>query len=154
MSLGFGKPTFSVGLTATKPFRERFTWIGEASYLFFQEHKYADGNRTRFGDELRLNSALTYRLVTIPRWKFRLDANLEANYLRLGRDYSNGGGERATGGQILYLLPGARGYWRNISLGLGVKLPTWTNLNEESEQQGGEGKENYRLLFTLSLIFF
>jgi hypothetical protein len=154
MSLGFGKPTFSVGLTATKPFRERFTWIGETSYLFFQENRYADGNRTRFGDEFRLNSALTYRLVTISRWKFRLDANIEANYLRLGRDCTNGAAERATGGQILYLLPGARVYWRNTSLGLGVKLPTWTNLNEEREQQGAEGKEHYRLLATFSLILF
>jgi hypothetical protein len=92
-------------------------------------------------------------MLTIPRWKSRLDGQLEGNYLRLGRDETNGSGERATGGQILYLLPGVRAYWRNMSLGLGVKLPTWTNLNEENDQQGGEGKEDYRLIFTLSVIF-
>jgi hypothetical protein len=134
MSLGFGKPAFGAGLTATKLFRERFTYTAETSYLYFQDYKYDDGNRTQFGGEFRLNQALTYRLLTVPRWKFRLDAQLEADYLRLGRDKSNGSGERATGGQILYLLPGFRAYWRNTSLGLGVKLPTWTNLNEESEQ--------------------
>jgi hypothetical protein len=153
MSLGFGKPVFGAGLTATKLFRERFTWVGETSFLYFQEYKYHDGNRTRFGSEFRLNSALTYRLLTIPRWKLRLDAQLEANYLRLGRDKSNGSGERATGGHILYLLPGFRAYWRNTSLGIGVKLPTWTNLNEESEQQGAEGREDYRLICTLSVVF-
>jgi hypothetical protein len=153
MSLGFGKPAFGVGLTATKLFRERITYIAETAYLYFQDYKYDDGNRTQFGGEFRLNQALTYRLLTVPRWKFRLDAQLEADYLRLGRDKSNGSGERATGGQILYLLPGFRAYWRNTSLGLGVKLPTWTNLNEESEQQGGEGKEDYRLICTLSLLF-
>jgi hypothetical protein len=153
MSLGFGKPAFAVGLTATKPFKERFTWVGETSYLHFLEYTYDDGNRGQFGSEFRLNSALTYRLLTIPRWKFRLDGQIEGNYLRLGRDKSNGSGERATGGQILYVLPGFRAYWRNMSLGLGVKLPTWKKLNEEDEQQGAEGKEEYRLIFTLSVIF-
>ena len=153
MSLGFGKPAFGVGLTATKLFRERFTYIAETAYLYFQDYKYDDGNRTQFGAEFRLNQALTYRLLTVPRWKFRLDAQLEADYLRLGRDKSNGSGEPATGGQILYLLPGFRAYWRNTSLGLGVKLPTWTDLNETSEQQGGEGKEDYRIISTFSLLF-
>ncbi len=153
LSLGFGKPAFGVGLTATKLFRERFTYIAEGAYLYFQEYRYDDGNRTQFGDEIRLNQALTYRLLTVPRWKFRLDAQLEADYLRLGRDKSNGSGERATGGQILYLLPGVRAYWRNTSLGLGVKVPTWTSLNEGYDQQGGEGKEDYRLICTLSLLF-
>ena len=153
MSLGFGKPAFGVGLTATKLFRERITYIAETSYLYFQDYKYDDGNRTQFGAEFRLNQALTYRLLTVPRWKFRLDVQLEADYLRLGRDKSNGSGERATGGQILYLLPGFRAYWRNTSLGLGVKLPTWTDLNEEGDQQGGEGTEQYRLVGTLSILF-
>jgi hypothetical protein len=153
MSLGFGKPVFGAGLTATKLFRVRFTWVGETSFIYFLEYEYDDGNRTQFGSEFRLNTALVYRLLTIPRWKLRLDAQLEANYLRLGRDKLNGSGERATGGHILYLLPGVRAYWRNTSLGLGVKLPTWTNLNEESEQQGAEGKEDYRLICSFSVIF-
>ena len=153
MSLGFGKPAFGGGLTATKFFRERFTSISEISYFYFQDYEYDDGNRTQFGDEFRLNQAITYRLLTVPRWKFRLDAHLEANYLSLGRDKSNGSGERATGGHILYAVPGVRAYWRNTSLAVGVKVPTWTNLNEESEQQGGEGKEDYRLICTLSLLF-
>jgi hypothetical protein len=153
MSLGFGRPALGVGLTATKLFRERLTYIAETSYLWFQEYEYDDGNRTQFGDEIRLNQALTYRILTVPRWKFRLDTHLEADYLRLGRDKSNGSGERATGGHILYLVPGLRAYWRNTSLALGVKLPTWTNLNEEGEQQGGEGKEQYRLICTLSVLF-
>ena len=153
MSLGFGKPAFSAGLTATKTLGERITWVGESSYIHFLEYEYDDGNRTRFGTEFRLNSAVVGRLVTVQRWKFRLDAQLEANYLWLGRDETNGSGERATGGHILYLLPGIRAYWRNTSLGIGVKLPTWKNLNEESEQQGSEGKEKYRFICSLSLLF-
>jgi hypothetical protein len=153
MSLGFGKPSFMAGLTATKPLTERLTWVGETSYIHFLEYEYDDGNRTRFGTEYRLNSAFTYRLLTLPRSKLRLDAQLEANYLWLGRDETNGSGERATGGHMLYLLPGIRAYWWTTSVGLGVKFPTWTKLNEESEQQGAEGKEDYRLIFTVSLLF-
>ena len=55
MSLGFGKPAFGAGLTATKLFKERFTCIGETSYLYFLEYEYDDGNRTQFGGEFRLN---------------------------------------------------------------------------------------------------
>ena len=54
---------------------------------------------------------------------------------------------------MLYLLPGFRAYWRNTSLALGVKFPTWTSLNEGHEQQGGEGKEEYRLICTFSVLF-
>jgi hypothetical protein len=153
MSLGFGKPAFGAGLTATKTLGDRITWVGETSYIHFLEYEYDDGNRTRFGTEFRLNSAFTYRFLAVPRWKFRLDGQLEGNYLWLGRDETNGSGERATGGNILYLLPGIRAYWRNTSLGIGVKLPVWKKLNEESEQQGSEGKEKYRLICSFSVLF-
>jgi hypothetical protein len=149
MSLGF----FITGLTVTKLFHDRFTFIGEASYIHFLEYEYDDGSRTQFGGELRLNSALVYRLFSLSGPKLRLDANLEVDYLRLGRDKLNGDGEDATGGQMLYVLPGLRGYWRNVSLAFGVKLPTWTDLNEEDDQQGGEGTEHYRLVATFSILF-
>jgi len=83
----------------------------------------------------------------------RLDVSLEPQYLNLGRDRTNGQNERATGGNIFYLLPGVRAYWKKLSLGLGVKVPVWTDLNEEDEQQGGEGTEDYRFLFTFSVMF-
>ena len=54
---------------------------------------------------------------------------------------------------MLYLLPGVRYYVHNLSFALGVKLPVWTDLNEEDEQQGAEGKEEYRAIFTLSALF-
>jgi hypothetical protein len=152
MSLGFGKPAFSVGLTATKAIYDPLTFVAETSYIYFEDYRYSDGNRTQFGDEFRFNSALSYRLWTSAKTKLRLDANMEANYLRIGRDKTNGVGELATGGDILYLVPGVRGYWKNVSLGIGVKVPTLTYLNEESDQQGSEGKENYRLVLSLSAL--
>jgi len=152
-STSFGKPSFSYGLTATKMLGPRWTFDLELSRIHFQAHTYADRNRSRFGTESRANSALAYRLYTNPDAKLRLDLDLEVHYLHLDRDRSNGTGERATGGDILYALPGLRLYWDNLSLALGLKRPIWTRLNESSEQQGAEGKEAYRLILSASLLF-
>ncbi len=153
MSLGFGNPSYQVGLTATKPFLSRLTWVFETSFITFSEYEYADGNKTRFGDEVRLNSALTFRLLTVGQANLRVDGNIEVNYLKLGRDEADGVGEDATGGQMMYTIPGVRLFYKNTSLGLGLKFPAWIDLNEEDEQQGAEGKENYRAVVTFSALF-
>jgi hypothetical protein len=147
-ALGFGRPSYQVGCTATKQFTENDTAIFETSYIWFDEYKNDDRNRIKFGSEFRINAALTHRVLTR-----RLDLVMEANYLHLARDQLNGVNEEATGGHILYLQPGLRLFWRRISVGLGVKFPTATSLKEEDDQQGAEGTENYRLTFTLSTLF-
>ena len=152
-SLGFGKPSFAVGATATKQVSADTTLVFEGSYLWFQEYEYDDGNRFRFGAETRVNAALVRRLYTDAGRKLRVDGILEANYLGLGRDESFGRGEAATGGDILYAVPGVRLYKDNLSLAVGVKLPVWTELNEDDQQQGAEGKEDYRLVVTFSVLF-
>lgn len=152
-STGFGQPAYSLGLTATKMLTPRLTFNQELSYIGFQEHKYADGNRTKFGQEIRANSALVYRLYTNMERKLRLDFALEGHYLHLGRDRTNGVDERATGGDMIYALPGIRAYWDNVSVALGYKTVVWKNLNEQDEQQGGEGTEDYRLILTFSALF-
>ncbi|MCU0835129.1 MAG: transporter [Chromatiaceae bacterium] len=152
-STGFGEPSWSVGVTATRQFAPRWTFNQELSYLGFQEHQYADGNRTQFGEEIRANSALIYRLHTDMERKLRVDLALEAQYLHLGRDRTNGEAERATGGDMIYAVPGVRVYWDRLSIGLGYKTIAWKDLNEEDEQQGGEGTERYRLLLTVSALF-
>ena len=78
---------------------------------------------------------------------------MELNFLSLGRDEEEGIGSEATGGDMLYIVPGLRLYYKTMSLGLGVKFPIWKDLNEEDLQQGAEGKENYRLILTFSAIF-
>ncbi|MFH1842129.1 MAG: transporter [bacterium] len=152
-SLGFGEPSYSLGLTATKQLFRRLTLVHEVSWITFQEHQYADGQKVRFGDELRLNSALAVRMVTDESSQLRLDGNLEANYLQLGRDEADGMGEDATGGKILYVVPGLRLTRAAVSFGIGYKLPIWTELNEEDAQQGAEGKEKGRVIFAFSTIF-
>jgi hypothetical protein len=74
----------------------------------------------------------------------------------LARDSENGRGEQASGGTILYLSPGLRFSFPkipNASLGLMMKFPVWKNLNEENQQQGSEGLEQYRFIMTLSFFF-
>ena len=50
-------------------------------------------------------------------------------------------------------MPGIRAYWANVSVARGVKLPAWTDLNEDDEQQGAEGKEDYRVILSMSALF-
>jgi len=152
MSLGFGQPSYQGGLTATKLFAERLTGVVEASYIAFTENEYADGNELKFGSESRLNGALVGRLFIDEPTKFRLDACLETGLLRLDRDELNGEGERATGGDMLYVTPGIRIFLKGASVAAGVKFPVWTDLNEEDEQQGAEGKEKYCALVSFSIL--
>ncbi len=159
-STGFGEPAWTLGATASKMLNERLTLNVDVSNLWFQEHEYdADPAhdyrpfRARFGDELRLNTALIYKMYASQEKRLRLDGVFELNYLHLGRDSEEGLGQLATGGQVLYVMPGVRAYWSNLSLALGVKLPAWTDLNEDDLQQGGEGKENYRIICSLSFLF-
>lgn len=152
LALGFGEPSIVVGLTGTKMLGARNTFTGELSWIHFSEHVYGDGAAVRFGDEQRLNLAWSLRLVESAARRFRLDSSVEGNYLVLGRDDAEGVGEAATGGRMLYLMPGLRAYSNNLSLGLGVKIPSWTALNEESDQQGAEGKEDYRLVVSFSAL--
>lgn len=152
-SLGFGKPAWSLGITASKMLSETLTLSFEASTFRFQPYTYDNGERVQFGAENRLNGALAWRALILSDQRFRLDPVLELQYLTLGRDRVDGVGERGTGGRMLYVMPGVRAYWYNASFALGVKKPVWTDLNESSTQQGAEGKEKYRLVFSASLMF-
>jgi hypothetical protein len=91
MALGFGEPSFTIGFTSTKQFTDNATFVFDTSYLKFLEHTYADGTKYQFGDEFRINTALTYRTYTNEEKKLRIDTNLELNYLYLERDKNNHG---------------------------------------------------------------
>ena len=159
-SLGFGKPSFSYGLTATRQFSDDSTAVFEFGQIFFQNHRYAaapasPAQTMEFGTETRLNAALSHRLLSVPERRFRLDGNLELNFLRLGKDVADGVADDGSGGDILYGVVGIRLYQDNLSLGLALKKPVWTDLNEPpgSPQQGAEGKEQYRFIATFSALF-
>ncbi len=160
-SLGFGKSGFSWGLTATRQFSENATAVFEAGQIVFQKYRYdpdpvggnPGGLTVKFGTETRLNTALSYRLLARPETRFRLDGNAELNFLKLGRDVEDGIGAIATGGEMVYGVLGVRLYQNNMSLGLALKKPIWTDLNEENLQQGAEGREKYRLIATFSTLF-
>jgi hypothetical protein len=152
-STSFGEPSFSYGLTATRQFTEQATFVAEAAQTRFRKYTYDDGNSMKFGTETRLNAALAYRLMKHAESRFRMDGVGELNYLKLGRDEANGQGEAATGGEMVYGVLGVRLFKDNMSLALALKKPLWTDLNEEHDQQGAEGKEDYRLIANLSVAF-
>ncbi|MCS6958300.1 MAG: transporter [Aquificaceae bacterium] len=155
MAGGFGKPTLNAGFTATKQLVNlpQLTFLFDTNYLRFFEHKYNTGDRYKFGDEFRVNTALAYRLYTSMERSLRFDLLMEANFLYLQKDKENGVKLDDTGGRVLYGTLGSRLYYRNASLGLGLKVPLWKDLNREEQQQGAEGKEKYRLILTFSTLF-
>lgn len=152
MSLGFGKPAFMLGLSATKQLTDRNTFVFDLPWFWFQEYEYDDSSTMKFGAEFRTNLAWVLKMYTNKESKFRFDGILEANYLDLGRDVADGMDELATGGKMLYLQPGLRIYKSNMSAAVGFKIPVWTELNEQDLQQGAEGTEDYRLELTLSIL--
>jgi hypothetical protein len=153
-STGFGKPSHSLGLTMTKMLTRDLTLSIEASALRFREHTYADASTMKFGNEDRLNAALAYRMFGDAGRKLRVDGVLELQYLFLGQDRSNGTNDANTGGRIIYLMPGLRVYKDNMSFALGFKKPVSARLNEvTAQQQGAEGKEKYRMVFSASYLF-
>ncbi len=152
-SLGFGKPVPTVGLTATKQVSDRLTINQEMSYIYFDPYRYADGQVYQFGSEFRINLAAIYRLKVNLSGRSRLDGVLETQYLSLGRDRQNGSDLTATGGRILYIMPGLRYYRDSFSIAAGVKFPVLTALNEADQQQGAEGKEDWRLLLSVSYLY-
>lgn len=152
-STGFGEPSYTLGLTARKMLSPRWTFDVELSKLWFKEHEYADNNRTKFGDEERLNLDVVYRAYTNAESRSRVDFSVETQYLSLGRDRTNGVDDVATGGKIVYLLPGVRFYKDRCSFAFGIKKPISSRLNEGEQQQGAEGTEDYRLIFSASALF-
>jgi hypothetical protein len=158
-STGFGKSDWSLGLTATKMLTRNLTFNTELSTIRFGRYRYAGdttfptGREARFGPEDRLNLALAYRFYTNIEQKLRADLSLETQFLRIGRDWQDGTYKMATGGKIVYLLPGMRLYKDNMSFAFGIKKPAWTRLNESDQQQGSEGKEKYRLVVSSSILF-
>lgn len=164
-STSFGKPSWSLGVTATKMLTPDLTFNLEMSSIRFQNYTYADGSGMRFGDEDRLNAGLNWRLWGSAAAKARLDGVLEIQYLKLGNDVATppppappvAVADPITGGEIVYAMPGVRVYWDRLSIALGFKMPVSARLNERPDlglrQQGAEGTEKWRAIFTASLLF-
>ncbi len=152
MQPGFGSPTYTLGISATRQLTRALTLTADTSYDIFTRK---DG--FKFGNEWRANLAGIYEIYGKPEGLIsKLDGILELNLLNIARDEEGREKQRATGGTILYLSPGLRVSFPkpiNGSLGLMLKFPTLKDLNEKSEQQGAEGLEKVRAIVTLSLYF-
>jgi len=152
MQPGFGSPSYTLGISAQRQLTRNFGIVAETSYQIFTEK-----DNFKFGNEWKLNTAGVYELYgKAGGFLQTINGILELNLLNIARDTENGQGARASGGTILYLSPGMRFSFpkiQNANLGILVKIPILKNLNEESEQQGSEGLEKYRLILTLSFFF-
>ena len=150
MQPGFGSPTFSLGLSMTRALSPRFTIAADTGVDIFSRR----ANDDRYATEFRANVAGVYEAYADKEaFVKRVDTILELNYLHVGRDLGAGIPELGTGGNILYLTPGVRMQVADFSVGAAVKIPIVKSVNEVDMQQGAEGLEKYRLLFTVSRSF-
>lgn len=152
MQTGFGAPSPAVGFAVLKQLSDKFTWLADINYQHFFPHSYSY-TRYQFGGESRLDSALAYRLVG--KGDFRMDLIAELCGLNLQRDRERNSSGRmeklqASGGTILYAGLGARVYYGQLGVALGVRRAALKSLNEGSDQQGAEGLENVRAALTVS----
>lgn len=151
MQPGFGAPSFNFGFAASKMLIPHLTLTGDSSLTVFTEH-----NDGKPGNELRFNIANGYEIFERKNsFLSRLDLIGEMNILHLTKDQNEDREkEQDTGGTILYLSPGVRAtFGKHVSVGILIKFPTWQNLNNESNQQGSEGLEEYRAIITCSISF-
>ena len=156
MQTGFGAPSFTLGLAAARAFGP-VTLNAEVGADIFMPRSDQDGT-LQYGSELRGNLAGIYELYgNNNSFLSKLDGIFELNFLHLDHDRADGVNDAGSGGDILYLTPGLRFAFpaiQNANLGIAVKLPVWTNLNDKKvNAQGSEGVENYRLISTLSFYF-
>jgi hypothetical protein len=155
MQTGFGAPSPAVGLAALKQVSTDFTVLAELNYQYFFPHTYSF-TRYQFGAETRANGAVVYRVYGKSGVRFDLVAELVGLHLQRDRENSdpNQPGAlvrlQASGGNILYGCLGVRAFLGRLALGVGVKRAALKWLNEESEQQGSEGLEHFRLAFAVS----
>ncbi|MBI2472404.1 MAG: transporter [Planctomycetes bacterium] len=151
MQPGFAAPSFTVGFSASKMVVPHVTLTGDTSILTFTET-----NDGKPGNEVRFNTACGYEIFEKPNgFLSRLDIIGESNFLHLTKDLNEDGEkENDSGGSMLYLSPGLRAtFGKYVSVGALIKIPTWKDLNHESEQQGAEGLEEYRAIVTCSISF-
>ena len=151
MQPGFAAPSFTIGFAVSKMIIPHVTLTGDTSILTFTET-----NDGKPGNEVRFNVAGGYEIFEKTNgFLSRLDIIGESNFLHLTKDLNEDGEkENDSGGSMLYLSPGLRAtFGKHVSVGALIKIPTWKDLNHESEQQGAEGLEDYRVIVTCSISF-
>ena len=154
MQTGFGSPSFQFGVAAAKQLSADFTWLSDASIQYFLPHTYPF-TRYQFGMESRVNTAVAWRAIASPG--FRFDIAGEVNFLNLQRDKESVEGGpfeplQASGGNILYAGLGVRAYIGRFSAALAARTSFARWLNEGADQQGSEGLEWVRVALSLSYV--
>ncbi|MFN8613460.1 MAG: transporter [Vulcanimicrobiota bacterium] len=148
---GFGSVNYTLGTSVIKSVSKHLTLAADVGYDVFTSFS---NSGDKFGNEFRANLAGVYRLHSDDEAFIRqLDGVLELNYLQISRDETDGQPDTGTGGKILYVSPGVRFQAGGMNFGILAKLPVWHKLNEASLQQGSEGLEHVRLIFTASRAF-
>jgi hypothetical protein len=157
MQTGFGAPAYTLGMAAAHTVGP-VTLNLDLGADYFMARSDESGDTTQYGTEYRANLAGVYEIYgNTNSFLSKLDGVLELNFLHLDHDRLNSVPDTGSGGDILYLSPGARFSFpslQNANLGILCKFPVWTSLNDSKvNAQGSEGVEKFRLISTLSFYF-
>lgn len=148
---GFAVPSYNFTGIVSKMLVAHWTWSADVQFRTFALSGAPGAGKP--GNEFRLNNAIMYEILENKGAPLsRVDLIAEANFLSLRRDLDeNRVPVDSSGGEILYLSPGARlTFYDRASLGLLYKFVGAKDLNDQSQQQGGEGLEDYRFIATFS----
>lgn len=151
---GFAVPSYNFTGIASKMFAPHWTWAADVQFRTFEFNGGVGGGKP--GNEFRVNNALVYEVFEKKGGAVsRVDIVGEVNYLHLDNDMDETRVlDDATGGDMIYLSPGVRISFKDkYSLGMLYKNVVTKSLNNEDQQQGGEGLEDYRFITTLSAVF-
>ncbi|KAF0193100.1 MAG: Uncharacterized protein FD165_203 [Gammaproteobacteria bacterium] len=151
---GFAVASYNVTGIVSKMFLPHWTWAADVQFRTFELNGGSGGGKP--GNEMRVNNALIYEIFEKKGGAVsRVDLVGEVNYLHLDKDMDeNRISDDATGGDMIYLSPGVRISFKDkYSLGMLYKNVVTKSLNNEDQQQGGEGLEDYRFITTLSAVF-
>lgn len=151
LQTGFGAPSPVIGVAILKQVSRELTWLADASYQHFFPHTYPF-TRYQFGGETRLDTAGVYRVHGAGKLRVDVSGELNGLYLQRDRERDAAGAMdalRASGGSILYVGAGVRVHHGPVTVALGARRAALKRLNEQADQQGSEGLEQFRAALTV-----
>ncbi|MFQ5645940.1 MAG: hypothetical protein ACE5GM_03340 [bacterium] len=150
MQAGWAAPSINIGGAVSRQLSDHVNLVADIQYRVFSQT-----NEGKTANEFRINTAAAYQVFENTGGLLsRIDLIQELNYLHLGQELdANRNSDEESGGDVLYISPAIRFSFPKVSVGIIAKFPWIHYLNNESEQQGAEGLEKYRIAGTVSYSF-
>ncbi len=140
---GTGRWGLPIGIAYSRFLTSNLTIDASALYTFrFEKDDF------KVGDRLDLGVALAYRITESVKQFPQYSAFVELNDVYLQKDQIDGQDDDNSGGNTLYVTPGARiRFNEHAALTVAPSIPIWQELN------GDQGKVDFKLAVSVSFSF-